>query len=341
MLKKRHLLAVLVWQVLFAPLALAQTTAPEASPAQKIALVAAGMKNSRLALTTAEGVISYTESTPKQVYDVVRQVLPGLPRGTGDRVLATLPAESTLMTHVASWCLQGDNLAVFVQYDPKNIGLRYERLLVDGETAKVVRAEQDVAHKEYGTYYTGMVTPARDVSAQGLWSRQRALDPRYYAFFLGDTPVDALLSNERLHPVYLGNELVDGSQCDKIQITQPEGEEVTFVIDPDHGFLLRRVEERGPRNGQKALLRVRSVSKVVESNGKWLPQDCESKAFVTPQKEGEANENSASVVKRLQLSGFKADGPLRPESFILDWPVGTNVSDQIKGTHYAVTVLQP
>ncbi len=130
-----------------------------------------------------------------------------------------------------------------------------------------------------------------------------------------------------------------------------------YWIDTEHGFIVRRLEDYLQIAGKQVLSRELQVPRLQESNGIWMPALVESKSYwrlpkikrkqsdkplppsgVSPDRV-EVSEDYVTLpprITRVTISDFKADCELPPGVFDLEWPIGTQVQDNINQKNFVV-----
>lgn len=295
----------------------------------EIRFVAAGIENARQQLQCGQSAVTVYQFTPKE-YFKTRQPLGGQPSHQ-DR-------EETTKSW---WNYQAPKMSLSTRIDPASSDImRYQRLVIDVAGDKSLQGYDDSAkNSRGGTYYMGSIMPHGQILKNGLAQEYEMNDPRYYAYYYGNLPLDKLFLKKTgipmfdgmPSPVYKGEASVEGSRCMMVEVRPSKDIRWIYWIDVEHGFLVRRQESYRQRGDRELMYMEVRVPRLVESNGSYLPALVEKKQFFVNAKGQNDNAvvNNRPLLTRVSISDFKADCNISPEVFLMKWPVGTNITDVI------------
>jgi hypothetical protein len=207
--------------------------------------------------------------------------------------------------------------------------------------------------------YQGVIQRPEDALQHGFWAPGSDADPRSYSFLVdaGSEPLTDMLLKSQPPVVYEGKKQVHGVECMVVQKTVQGSSKESYLFDAAHGFLVRRRELSTWLGGKWVLVAETDVPRVIESGGVWLPESIESKdrlSSMLPDGGSAAGhpagspapggvEKGSGMVGPMEtailvtISDFRANCDLPPEAFVLDWPLGTVVSDNIHHKRFIVT----
>lgn len=336
----------------------AHTVAPE------IRVMAAGIEHNRSKFVRGQAFVNWQRKTPKEFFDFLRSSKEAPP---------DLPVSDEEMSETGRWYFYEGNLSVWRQPGTASGGsngdrvqernadvpsvLQDERLVANRDEARLLqqyRAEardRDAADRKY---HIGVVAPSGVVVRNGIWEDHEDLDPRYYAYYYGGQPLDQQLLGGRNPVSFAGESLIDGSQCMKAEMRPTADSRWVFFVDRQHGYIMRRFEGYRRVKGRFLLTREVQLSNLVESGGLWVPGLVDVQDVVVLQARSGASggpavvgrikiENGVAVLpaitKRVTITHFSAGVPVPPEVFILEWPVGTAVQDQINRREFRVQAV--
>lgn len=303
----------------------------------QIRFLAAGILDARGKFKSDQATIEYHEVLPSQ------WLYPKKPVGGEGK---ENPAANRVTNRVAQWRIKDSNLAVFIKSDPNDVGgvLNYKRFVSDGRQIRQLFAYDDSKTKPGGgPYYFGGVGAAEEGFRHGLLRTEENYDPRAYAFYTypGGKPLDEAILTNNPPAVFGGETTIEGSKCMRVDL--PGGAfTYSFWVDIEHGFIIRRREEHIKLAEKTILKRIVRTPQIIESKGKWLPAIVEQKNYFTayPVTEPPGLPDDAQVpyiLRRVTISNFKAECDSVPEAFILDWPLGTNLTDTLYQKQYVIT----
>lgn len=308
----------------------------------EVRFLAAGIKHGREQITGAQAEVTYYQYTPKAVFDFL---------GSDPEAPKDLPQEDTEQTETARWYYQEPYLSVMIETpvtlrENPRILLRHTRLVANEKQARVLYeyAELQSERGEWHVYHSGSVVPTESVLSDGIWQDKAHLDPRYHAYYWGEKPLDQVFLEN--HPALEGEEVIEGSRCLKVAVGLSKDWQYFFWVDVDHNFLMRRGESYRSIGGKLVLAEETQVSHLLESNGVWLPGVIERKVHLWGQKveasgiKGDPALIGTSVF-RTTVSDFTAGTKVPPEVFVLEWPLGTQVSDRITHRDFVVVRVHP
>ena len=328
----------------------------EAAP--EIRYVAAGMENARSLLSPASARVTLSQFTPRQVRMLVGRIAEENSQETVDR-------EST---QTARWYCQGDRLSMSVEPagGPDTEPLRLVRLVADERDARILYRYARPDPETEGEWHladSGSILPVGGALAHGLWQTWERLDPRYWAYFDGEQPLDRELLASEPPPAFVGEEQLYDSRCMKIELWAGDAVRVFYWIDVDHSFIIRRSELYQKVGDEMRLVREVDTSEVAESGGCWLPARVESRFSWQVKATGQAEDAGRlvapdntdptgikveegiatlpPVIQRVTITDFAANQPIPAEVFSLEWPLDTEVHDQITNRYFVVTALSP
>lgn len=301
----------------------------------EVRFVAAGIMDGRDQIKCGQAVVTHYQKTPKEFFDYLRL-------HSSTKEAARLPIGDEEKTQTAWWYYQNSKLSMFVEEDrtsPQEI-LLYQRIVTDAKNARILQAYKNPARKQRGVYYVGAIIPVETAIQNGLRQNSEFLDPRFYAYYYTlERSLDQLFLDKSVSPSYKGEEVIEGSRCMKVEVWLSEDEQSIFWIDVEHGFLARREAEYVRVENKMQLSREVRVPSIVESNGVWLPAIVERKDFLLSL-QGRGRDKGAitppTILKRVTISDFKTHCEIPPMAFILDWPLGTNVSDGLNNSRFLV-----
>lgn len=208
-----------------------------------------------------------------------------------------------------------------------------------------------VGFKERLVYHTASISHPEEVLKNGIWQPFMELDPRFWVYYQGNlTPLDQLLLEHNPAPIFRGEEMLEGSRCMKFELQiEPQYQDVSW-FDVEHGYMARQRNLYGhTATGQSFLAYQIKVPKIAESNGIWFPTLVEVTANLlapaTMKSDRIRTENGLRfmppIVKRVVISDFNAGESyqLPPDAFNLNWPIGTEVTDQFHNKVYHVRAV--
>lgn len=327
----------------------------------EVRFVVAGIENARQQIRCGQAKVTRYEMTPREYYLLMRLTDPQreIPKGDKDEE----------KTEIAYWYYQQPRLSMRVEpASAANAPARviYDRFVSDGVTAKTlskydeskqksVPAPQQNEPEPNSIYYFGFIDDAAVVTKSGLWGQWNQIDPRFYAHYFASKPLDLLFLEKRLGAQYKGEDVVEGSRCMKVEISDKILRTI-YWIDTEHSFVVRRLEDYLQVGGKQALSRELQVPRLQESNGIWMPALIESKSYwrlpkikeekgkplppsgVSPDRV-EVSEDYVTLppkIMRVTISNFRADCNLPPNIFEMEWPIGTQVQDHINQKNFVV-----
>ena len=328
-----------------------QLQADTNSISAQVRFVAAGIQSGRQQFQNAEATITIESNTPRQYFDRQRSIAEGpnspLTSSQKAQILKQLPTSDQKSSRSAQYFYKSPSLYIKTHEDLKIPQiLRSESVVVNADRTFVLReydqqkGQSKKSDDESGFYSFGFIMPSADILNNGLVRDFEAFDPRSYAYFEypGGQPLDELLLRADRVPVYQGEDLIDGSRCMKVEISFAQDAKILYWIDIEHNFLLRRREERIFVGDELLLYNDTRVPRVQESHGLWLPAIVEKRQFLDPVKldAGQSPEVDPSkvVVTRVTISDFKANTEIPASTFVMKWPKGTNVRNQITQTGF-------
>jgi hypothetical protein len=257
-----------------------------------------------------------------------------------------MPTDDRETTSLSIFSHQPPKVAIERRANPKASALlRFERVILNDKLAYVLeqydqnKGQSTKPNDESGYYSFGYIRPSTELLKDGLVDPLQLSDPRYHCYFdhLGGEPIDQRLLRPDFKAVYLGEEIINGSRCMKMEVSFLQDAKILYWIDAEHGFLLRRREER-TYSGKDLLREETVVPELQESNGVWLPKTVETRQFIEPvnSKAGQSPEIDPSkvIVTRTTFSDFKANTDIPTSTFDMKWPKGANVRNQISLTGF-------
>lgn len=330
-------------------------TPRENQSSPEVRFVAEGIKKSRQQLQCAQATITHTQVLSKDFETLEKSRAESLPLYLQPSPLnKTVKSKETSET--ARWYYQKPKLSMMIETSDSSsrTPTRYERLTSDGREAKllqrVTRKSQD-NDTQSNTINIGIISPPGSALFNGIWRPYSHLDPRTYMYYDGVEPLDKLLLKQNPPPVFKGEETITGSRCMKLQVQTAPDAQTLYVIDVDHGFIIRRIEDYIQSENKMVLLSSMEVPRLLESNGTWFPAIVEMKILWTAiMATGKAHNFQVPpvddvavppVVKRLTISDFNANCNVPPELFTLDWPLGSRVEDKMTQKSFVVTAEKP
>ena len=232
--------------------------------AEQIRFLAAGIKNARQKSWRAHAVVTFVTETSaeanKAFAAVFKQATPG-----------TFPQTDVKTTARAWWNCNGSKLAVFFQEENAEQSQAlsatvFEKIVSDGEKAKTLTLFSNPAGDDSSQrlrFFRGVIASADKSLDNGIWRFHQDMDPRYLAYnYDSSSFVDEILLDPSLKKLYLGQQVVEGSNCAGVEVqitsdsaeTSQEGEKAlttgdvkfasnmfyTLWIDLEHDFILRK-----------------------------------------------------------------------------------------------------
>lgn len=339
------LMSIIILNMVFISTARSQTKNMPAPIAPEVRFVAAGVQNAREQFRRAQAVITYHSKRPKLYFERQRAIALNphvrLPPSLRERLLKA-PTDPRETTSTSLFYYEAPNIFIEKQTDPKvAINIRSESVVIDANRAYVLElydekeGQSKQSNDKSGYYSFGYIRPRNEMLENGLVKYAKLSDPRYYSYFdhLGGEPLDQRFLRADFLPTYQGEEVLNGSRCMKIEVSFLQDAKILYWIDVEHSFLLRRREERVNVGNEYLLSLETIVPQVQESNGIWLPTTVETREFLDPVKAepGKSPEVDPSkvVFSRTTISDFKANIDIPTNTFVMKWPIGTNVKNQI------------
>jgi hypothetical protein len=311
---------------------------PQRQVSPEVRFVAAGIEDSRQKLHNAQATVSYYQFTPKESFDRWRK-LPYIP--------SNLPSKDLETRQLVHWYLQDPYLVMQIQPDRNepNNNILSERFITDSNTVKVL--DEYLAHDrpDFGIYHIGIIRRPEGVVKNGLWQYRQELDPRQNAYYSAVTPLDRVLLKSDPPAEFKREEAIEGSKCMKIEASPMKGFRATYWFDVEHGFILRKAELFVVVAGNSTLIRETTIPHLLESNDMWLPALVEIKDFAQSQPTNQdATSQKAPTtlanLKRITISDFKTNVKGPPETRVMRWPLGTNITDDINQRRLIVVALE-
>lgn len=338
------------------------TDGKSADIAPELRFLVAGISDARAKLRCAQAHISYNEVTSKEFAQLLADAEASNEETPGDTDTNMVGKDQE--TNVAAWWyIKDEQLSMFVKPDSPRVN--YEQIVANSTTAKIVtefresdklQASQSVKASA-GVYHFGSIVRNEVVLKNQLWRQWNSLDPRFYAFQLGSLPLDERILKSNPPAIYRGEETVDGSRCMKVQVHPFNGISKVYYVDVDHGFIIRRLEDYQDINGKSVLVGELTTSQIVGEAGIWLPTFIESKAYspllITKETQTAEVKKALSLAPdgvkiedgmitfpaqayQVKISDLKINCNIDPRAFILNWPIGTQVQDQVSDEKYSV-----
>lgn len=315
----------------------------------QVRFVVAGVQAARVQFPRVQATLKYQLATPKLYYERQKQIALNphfaLSPGQKKQVLK-MQTNDREVTSLSTFSYEAPNVAIEHRADPKVAAiLRFDRVVVKGNLAYALEqydkqeGQSNKPNDESGYYSFGYIRPSTEIMKDGLIDNSQLSDPRYYCYYdrLGNEPIDQRLLRPDFKAVYRGEEVMNGSRCMKVEVSFLQDAKILYWIDVEHNFLLRRREER-TYDGEDLLRDETIVPEVQESNGVWLPKTIEIREFLDPVKAkvGQSPEVDPSkvVLTRVTISDFKANTDIPTSTFVMKWPKGTNVRNQITQTGF-------
>lgn len=348
---KKFLLSLCATVIAVATLQVRLQSQNSFSVAREVRFAAVGMENSREQLRCFRAIVTAYSKTPKQYFDSQRSLAlrdgSHLTPDERAQILKQLPTsdqETTLSSH---FYYKNSSLFIRTQTDPKiAVALRSQSIVIDANRSFALqeydekKGQSPQPNDRIGLYSFGFITPRRDVLKDDIAQGFELSDPRSFAYFdyPGGEPLNQRLTRVDFKPTYLGEEKVENSRCMKIEVSFDQSAKILYWIDIEHSFILRRREERIYVGKELLLTDEMIVPSVQESNGFWLPTVVETRNFLTPIKSTPGQspqvDPSGFVFTRTTISEFKADCDIPADTFVMKWPKGTNVRNQITQTGF-------
>jgi hypothetical protein len=306
----------------------------------EVQFIAAGIENARQQLECAQATVTRYEYIPQSYSELLKLY---------SKAPAKLPVGSQETTRTGQWYYQKGKLALSVEADPKvpSKSRSTSFVVADGRASMLDKYDENLGKptpvkKPHDIYYFGQIAPAASTLKDGIWgSGMEYFDPRAYAHFQfpGGPALNQLLLDPKMSATVVGEETLYGSPCRKVQIWVGKNYEILFWIDVEHGFLLRQMEERAHMDGKILLDTQVTVPRVIESNGIWMPAIVEHRNFFPPPDKPEDAlkvPQKDVLLKRTTITNFKTDCSIPAKTFVMEWPEGTNVNNQITQERFTV-----
>lgn len=322
----------------------------------KVRFAAIGMRDARERLVNIQALVTYHSERPKLYYERENMAMqnPLLPISPDEKArFAKAPVAARETTSVSRFYYKDPSIFIESMIDPKVSAIQRSRsVIINDHRAFLLdhydenKGQSQKLNDESGFYNFGFIRPAKDVLTDGLVNNFHLSDPRFYAYFdnLWDKSIDEQLLLPESKAVYQGEELINGSRCMKIEVSFLQDAKIIYWLDVEHDFLLRRREERTYK-GEDMLREETVVPQVQESNGVWLPISVEIRQFLDLVKSqpGQSPDVDASkvVLLRTTFSEFKTNIDIPDSTFVMKWPKGTNVRNQINQTGFVAGTDDP
>jgi thioredoxin-related protein len=157
-------------------------------------------------------------------------------------------------------------------------------------------------------------------------------DPRQY---LGFMEMVRLQEHCTAHPDDLllrGQQQVHGAVCQVLELATKDGGQIRkYWIDPEHGFLPRRMEIFGvgaDPTAEPVLITEVDLLDVTEvADGVWAPVRVRQELF-------HGNREGFHCVRNVVLSKVDISSPIPDATFVLERPAGYYVNDYVHNRHY-------
>ena len=276
--------------------------------------------------------------------------------------------QDTETTRKAQWYVSGNSETVSIDKetdtdkDKDNNPFVYSRLLVSDGTIfscfdkyqyKLPTGELKLSHSQ------GVVMSHYMFDRQGVRDAFDEVDPRYLAYQAASSePIDVALAGS--YPCfYWGKEVQENTICLKVERRVAPEQREFYWIDPDHSFLVRRVEVRRLVAGKTYSSTITKVPRVQESGGVWLPAVIETEVrFAVPTSKETGKQDAALLplmisrdkletvngvltlpaeFERITISALKVNQPIPPEKFVMVWPPNAMVYDRVAGAPVKTT----
>ena len=343
--------------------ALPEAPAPDIKREDAIRFIAAGIEHAHEQFRCGEATVTTSDFVPKELATVIRSMSQEGPPPSSQQNFQQQDQEFVTVGH---WYYNDPLLSMSVESSVRPGGGPPDRLrlVIKDGVAKTLANTIVSSPRTIGPEpprYNGAMSPPEDVLLRGLlWMEGSEVDPRNYTWFavgpMSETLIDMLLKG-RTAAVYMGKKRVEGVDCMVVERTWPGTQKETFWFDVEHGFLVRRREASLYMGGKWALAVETRVPRVIESEGIWLPESVETKDWslsmadavnkpadnekpspaAGPAPEAEGKDHHRPHVTVVTISNFRANCELPPEAFVLDWPLGTVVSDNIHHKRFRVS----
>ena len=131
---------------------------------------------------------------------------------------------------------------------------------------------------------------------------------------------------------YLGEKQLYGSRCAEFEEHVGPRFYQRYWVDLAHGFLLRKLEAYEIVDGKPVLSSTTTVPSVIGSSGIWAPALTETSTYWWVGRPAAPPAVRVPVTRRTTITDFRANCEVPPEAFLLEWPIGTDVQDHVRGT---------
>jgi hypothetical protein len=120
-----------------------------------------------------------------------------------------------------------------------------------------------------------------------------------------------------------GSLMIDGGQCEEWVIKYPEGSGVSFWLNPEQDYVVRRI-----RSQSKNQLTDQTEIHYRRETVGWVPDSWVQTAY--------APDGSVRVTTRMDILDLRLNDPQPDELFDVSFPPGTEVHDNRENKHYLV-----
>ena len=195
--------------------------------------------------------------------------------------------------------------------------------------------------EEPGLSYHAVIRSPEVAAPDGISQDLHDFDPRVYAYFSGELPLDKILLDPKAKVAYLDTIPYFGSRCMRVKYQATKQAYVLFTIDIEHGFILRSTDVFADMGGKYFQAMKITVPEIVSDNDIWLPgsviQETFVPAMIFPEHGSDADKYHRVLLTRktIRINDFKANRKVPDEAFDIELPAETEINDHIDEQHSA------
>jgi hypothetical protein len=108
-----------------------------------------------------------------------------------------------------------------------------------------------------------------DIFVNNLFKNNIYIDPRYYGFYISESPIEQVISSAQSHED-LGIEALYGANCRKIKCIYNNGVTILW-IDTQHGYITRKIEVFIFQEDALFLVNTQEIDSIQQIQGVWWP----------------------------------------------------------------------